>query len=113
MHHTSRPKRRFLALVIEHRVVPQLLAVVHERVRHDLLVGVSFDIVTIPLGNLVGTAEIHLVARRACSRQVYRGYLPTREIPRFICSVSTPGGSASGFVSLKEDFYLSYLSIMS
>ena len=105
MHHTSRPQSCFLGLVVQHGVVPKLLPIVHERVRYDLLVGIPRHIVPIPIRYIIAVAEINLITRgQRTSNHADRGYLPTGEIPRINCGVSTAGGSASGWESFSRYF---------
>ena len=67
----------------------------------DLLIGIAAHIEAIPLRDLVALAEVHFATARPRPSQVNPGYLPTKEVPRLILyGVSTPGGSAPGWVSI-------------
>ena len=61
---------------------------------NDLLVRITVHIETIPFRDLALSAEVNFFTASPRFGCANRGYLPTKEVPRF-CGVSTPGGSAS------------------
>ena len=100
VHRKGRPQCCFHILIIQHCVIPQCFSVpVFKRVNNDLLVRITVHIETIPFRDLALSAEINFFTASPRFGCTNRGYLPTKEVPRF-CGVSTPGGSASGSVSL-------------